>query len=80
MAQFLGLDAQHSSMVSISAVQSKQIPQLVPAQYWYVNIYYTIITDNSTMSASIITALNSLPSNAAFTVRFDRLQSLIHCR
>ena len=67
VAYYLGLDAQHSSMISISAVQSKQIPQLVPAQYYYVNIYYLLATDNSTQSSQLIAALNALPSNAAFT-------------
>lgn len=66
VAYYLGLDAQHASMISITGVQSKQIPQLVPAQYYYVTLTYLLVTDNSTQSAALITALNALPSNAAF--------------
>ena len=64
VAQYLGL--RDASAISISGVQSQQIPQLVPAQYYFVIVSYTLLADNSTMGAQLVTALNALPSNAGF--------------
>jgi hypothetical protein len=66
VSRYLGLTAQQEGLVFIDSVFSVQIPNVRPATYSSVEIWYSLPSSNSSQSAQFMRILNTLPSNAAF--------------
>ena len=60
------MTAQQEGQVYIDRVFSVQIPNVHPAAYSSVELWYSLPSANSTQSAQFIRILNTLPSNADF--------------
>ena len=66
VSRYLGMTAQQVGQVYVDRVFSVQVPNVHPATYSSVEIWYALPSANSTQSAQFVKILNTLPSNAAF--------------